>query len=175
MIRRLLRRFARSDEGSMTAEVAILTPLFIMLLLCTIEAGMLMVRHTMLDRAIDITVRGLRLGHYENPTLAQLRADICSRVTVMPRCTQDLMIELRPIQRAVWDVPTGRQPCIDRTTEIEPATTFIPGGENELVLIRVCAIFNPLFPTTPWGLRLPLDSSGGYQLLSMSSFVNEPR
>lgn len=175
MIRRLLRRFARSEEGSLTAEVAILTPLYIMLLLCTVEAGMLMVRHTMLDRAIDITVRDLRLGRYQNPTLEQIRTDICEQMTVMPRCAQDLMIELRPIARGVWDVPTGRQPCIDRTTPIEPATTFIPGGENELVLIRVCAIFNPLFPTTPWGLRLPLDPSGGYQLLAMSSYVNEPR
>jgi hypothetical protein len=175
MIARALRRLARRDDGGMTVEVALLMPLFITLMLCTIEAGMVMVRHTMLDRALDITVRDLRLGRYEAPTLAELREDICAHVTVMPNCRRDLMIELRPISRTTWAMPTGRQPCIDRTTAIEPATTFIPGGENELVLIRVCAIFDPLFPTTPWGLGLPLDASGGYQLLAMSAFVNEPR
>jgi hypothetical protein len=64
---------------------------------------------------------------------------------------------------------------VDRATQIEPAVTFIPGGENELVLIRVCAVFDPIFPTTGLGLDLPLDPSGGYQLLAMSTFVNEPR
>lgn len=172
--RRLLRRAARED-GSATIEVVLVVPLFITLLLCTVEAGMLMVRHTMVDRALDITVRDLRLGRYTNPTVAQLRQDICSRTVVMPNCMNDLMIEMRPVSRTTWSLPTGRQPCVDRNLTIQPATTFIPGGENELVLIRVCALFDPLFPTTPYGLRLPLDPSGAYQLLAMSSFVNEPR
>ncbi|MFN6978644.1 MAG: TadE/TadG family type IV pilus assembly protein [Gemmobacter sp.] len=169
------RRFRRDERGSMTIEVALMLPLFITLLLCTVEAGMLMVRHTMLDRSLDMVVRDLRLGRYTNPTVAQLRNDICAKTVVMPNCARDVMLEMRPISRATWDVPTGRQPCIDRTTDIEPATTFIPGGANQLVIVRLCAIFNPLFPTTPWGLRLPLDASGGYQLLAMSTFVNEPR
>ncbi len=171
---RFLRRAMRED-GSATVEVVLVVPLFVTLLLCTVEAGMLMVRHTMVDRALDITVRDLRLGRYDNPTAAQLRRDICSRTVVMPNCMNDLMIEMRPVSRATWALPTGRQPCVDRSLAIQPATTFIPGGENELVLIRVCALFDPLFPTTPFGLRLPLDPSGAYQLLAMSSFVNEPR
>lgn len=170
-----LRRLLRDERGSMTAEVAIVTPLFIMLVLCVVEAGMLMVRHTMVERAVDMVVRDLRLGRYVNPTHNRLREDICANAVVMPRCMTDLMIDLRPVSRATWALPAGPQPCVDRAMNIEPAVTFIPGGENELVLIRICAVFEPLFPTTGWGLNLPLDPSGGYQLLSMSTFVNEPR
>jgi Flp pilus assembly protein TadG len=170
-----LRRFRRDEGGSMTAEVAIVTPLFITLLLMAVEAGVLMVRHTMIERALDIVLRDLRLGHYANPTHAQLRADLCANAVVMPNCMTDLMIDMIPVSRTTWALPQGPQPCVDRATQIEPAVTFIPGGENELVLIRVCAVFDPIFPTTGLGLDLPLDPSGGYQLLAMSTFVNEPR
>jgi Flp pilus assembly protein TadG len=170
-----LRRFRRDEGGSMTAEVAIVTPLFITLLLMAVEAGVLMVRHTMVERALDMVVRDLRLGRYENPTHSKLREDICANTVVMPRCMTDLMIDMRTVSRATWALPQGPQPCVDRTTQIEPAVTFVPGGENELVLIRVCAVFDPIFRSTGWGLDLPLDPSGGYQLLAMSAFVNEPR
>ena len=43
------------------------------------------------------------------------------------------------------------------------------------MLVRACAVFDPYFPTSAWGLQLPLDASGGYQLVAMSAFVNEPR
>jgi Flp pilus assembly protein TadG len=174
-LRKALRRMRRDESGSMTAEVVIVVPLLITMLLVTVEAGVLMMRHTMMERAMDIVVRDLRLGRYADPTHNQIRADICANAMVMPRCLTDLMIDMRPINRNTWALPTGPQECVDRALQIEPAVTFIPGGENELVLIRTCAIFEPFFPMSAWGLRLPLDPSGGYQLFSMSTFVNEPR
>ena len=42
------------------------------------------------------------------------------------------------------------------------------------MLVRACAIFDPIFPITGMGLNLPLDASGAYQLAASSAFVNEP-
>jgi hypothetical protein len=134
-----------------------------------------MTRYVMLERALDMSVRDLRIGTYATPTHDRIKQDICDNMVVMPRCAEELLLEMRPVDRATWNVFDTQTTCVDRTQQIKPATEFNPGAQNEMMLLRACAIFDPFFPTTPWGLRLPLDSSGGYQLLAMSGFVNEPR
>jgi hypothetical protein len=172
--RNLLRRAARED-GSVTVDFVLVFPVFIMVFLASFEAAMMMTRFVMLERALDISIRDLRLGVYTNPTHDQIKADICARTILLPDCEGALLLEMRPVSRVSWDVFAGTTQCVDRTEDLLPVTTFNPGAENELMLIRACAIFDPFFPTTRWGLRLPLDASGGYQLLAMSAFVNEPR
>lgn len=172
---RKLRRRAGAEDGSVTLDFVLVFPLFIMILLSSFEAGMMMTRYVMLERALDMSVRDLRLGTYANPTHAQIKSDICSRMILMPQCDQDLMLEMRPVNRGVWDVFTQATSCVDRTSSVQPATEFRPGSQNEMMLVRACAVMDPFFPTTAWGLRLPLDQSGGYQLLAMAGFVNEPR
>jgi len=41
-------------------------------------------------------------------------------------------------------------------------------------LIRVCAVFKPVFPSTKLGIRLARDELGGYALVASSAYVNEP-
>ncbi|MEZ5796378.1 MAG: hypothetical protein R3D63_02055 [Paracoccaceae bacterium] len=43
------------------------------------------------------------------------------------------------------------------------------------MIVRVCAVQDPFFPTTGLGLQLKADAEGGYQLIAASVFVNEPR
>ena len=42
------------------------------------------------------------------------------------------------------------------------------------MIVRACAVFEPLFPTTGLGLRMPRVNSSDYAIVSMSAFVNEP-
>ncbi len=42
------------------------------------------------------------------------------------------------------------------------------------MLIRACAKFDPIVPTTGLGFRLPKDNTGAYALISSTAFVNEP-
>jgi Flp pilus assembly protein TadG len=172
---RWLRRFRRDEAGTATTEFVIIVPVFFMLLLMGVDAGLVMTRQVMLDRALDIVVRDLRLGRLEDPSLNDLRTRICSQTAILPNCAANLLIDLRTVNTLSWNFPATPPACVDRAASITPVTSVVAGAGNDMMMLRACMIIDPLFPTTSWGLQLPLDDSGGFQLFALSSFVNEPR
>lgn len=162
------------ENGNATIEFAIIFPLLVTLLLSTVEIGILTIRQVMLDRAVDITVRDLRLGKIDNPTQEKLRNLICSRSSVVPDCSNRLLIELRPVSTVTWTPLSSDTTCKNRNGSINPVVTLNPGASHEMVLIRVCAVFTPIFPSTKLGISLSRDALGGYALVSSSAYVNEP-
>jgi hypothetical protein len=170
-----LRRFLRDESGVATIEFVIAVPIMFTFLFMGVELGLTMTRQIMLERAVDIAIRDLRLGRIGNPTVPVLRSNICDNTVILRNCRTDLLLELRRVSTTSWNYPTTPPACIDRAEEIAPVTTVVGGGSNDLMILRVCMIIDPLFPTSRWGLQLPLDASGGYQMFAVTSFVNEPR
>jgi len=164
----------RRDEGTATIEFVILFPVFIVIMVSGIEAGMLMTRQMMLERGLDITMRQLRLGAIANPTHDEVRKLICRNARIIPDCERVVQLELREVDTATFAVPLAGNQCIDRTAKIDPVIDFNPGARNELMMVRACAVFDPMFPATGLGADLPKDASGGYRLIATSAFVNEP-
>lgn len=172
---RALRRWGREEAGAVTAEFVVVLPLLLMLMFPAIDAGVQATRATLLERALELTVRDIRLGRFQNPTHDAIRAALCTRMRLLAGCEQRLLLELRPVNPVNYAAPTGPAPCINRAAEVQPVTTFNPGVEHEVMLIRACAIVEPVLPTTPWALGMPRDGQGGYQISAVSAFVNEPR
>jgi len=169
-----LRRFRRGEDGNSTIEFVILFPVFIFLFLSCFEAGMLMMRQVMLERALDLSVRSLRLGHWKPPTHDEMKEAICTRTGMIPDCENSLLLELRPVNTDTWTGLPTEVTCVDKSGEIEPVITFNGGDENEMMMVRACAVMKPWFVATGWGLKLPLIDGEHYALVSTSAFVNEP-
>ncbi len=170
------RRLRQREDGNSTIEFAILFPLLVTMFLSAFEIGILMTRNVMLDRAVDLTVRELRLGKMTNPTQDDLRQAICDRASVVPRCMQSLLIELRPVSTVTWSPLGSDTVCKNRDSEIQlPGDMPSAGNSHEMMLVRVCAVFKPVFPSTKIALSLQNDAIGGYALVASSAFVNEPR
>lgn len=174
---RRLRRFAQAEHGSVTLDFVLMLPIVLTVLMASFEAGYVMLRMVMMERALDITVRDLRVGALgATPTHGAVRNRFCEQATLLPSCATELILQMQVINRNAWTGFNTEAPCIDRETMIEPPLQFSQGGTNEIVTVRACAVFEPFFPTTKWGLRLDRhDAFGGYTLASMSAFVNEPR
>lgn len=170
-----LRSLGRREDGNTTIEFVFLFPFFIIIFVSAFESGMLMLRQVMLERAVDDSVRGLRLGTWTPPTHAQLKTQICDLAAIIPDCDNTILIELQPVNTTTWQPLSTNPTCVDRSEAIQPVTTFEAGQENEMMLVRVCAVFKPLFPHSGLGLRLPKDGNGDYSLVSTTAFVNEPR
>ncbi len=174
LLNRALARFKR-DEGNATIEFALFFPLLVTLLLSTVEIGILTIRQVMLEHAVDRTVRDLRLGNLIAPTQDDLRDLICDRSSVVPACSDSLLIELRPVSTVSWTPLSEDTTCKDRNNgSINPVVDLNPGTSHEMVLIRVCAVFEPIFPSTKLGVHMSKDALGGYALVTSSAFVNEP-
>lgn len=170
-----LRRLRRNETGNATVEFVIWFPLYLMILFASIEAGVMMMRNAIFQHSVDLLVRDLRLGNIDNPTHTRLKERLCSKPLMMKNCMTDLRLELIPIDTATWNLPTGPVTCVDRSQTIDPVVSIDPGARNRPVLIRVCAIYDAIYPTTALGMNLDLDESGGYRMAVVSAFVNQPR
>ena len=55
-----------------------------------------------------------------------------------------------------------------------PPNQLDVGADNQMVLIRSCAVIDRLLPFSGFGLNLVRDETGGLHMVTASIFVNEP-
>lgn len=171
---RRLKDAAFGDEGSATIEFVILFPMIMWIFLSSFEVSIYLTRSVLLDRALDLNVRLLRLGSLEPATAEQLQLEVCQDALIFDDCPNAILIELTEVSTETWDLPEGNTTCVERDEEIQPVVEFDFGGLNDLMVVRACTVLDPFFPTTPYVMELPLDESGGYTVYAASTFVNEP-
>lgn len=173
-----LRTALRRDDGTATIEFVLCVPVIMTIALSSIEAGFLMTRSVMLDQAVDHTMRNIRLGHLVAPSPDEVKADICSRTSIIENCERDILVEMTPISNTAWQMPTEGAPCRDRVAEVNPPFSFTEGSSLQVTLVRVCVKQDAIFPGGFLGKNMArtgdLDGNGGYAIVAISAFVNEP-
>jgi len=173
LIKSLKRAFTRED-GSATIEFVILFPAILTLFFSAFEVSIYLTRSVLLDRALDLNVRLLRLGTLAPATQDELKRRVCNDALIFKDCPNAISIELTEVSTQTWALPQGNVACIDRDADVQPAVDFNFGRRNEIMLVRACAVLDPFFGTTPLVMDLPLDATGGYAVVAASTFVNEP-
>ena len=169
-------RHIRREDGNATIGFVLMLPLFITLFMATFEIGLYMTRLTLLDRAVDIAARAVRLGMIANPTHDNIRAYICDNASMIPNCNATLKLNMERVALTTWTMPTTQTTCVNRAEAVQPVAVLDPNPTERKVLIvmRACVIADALFPSAGLALNLPLDGQGGYRLTSTSAFLNEP-
>jgi Flp pilus assembly protein TadG len=168
-----LRRLRANRSGAAALEFAIIAPIFFAIVFSTLEAGWLMTQTMMLDRAVDLTVRGLRIGNAGPVTHDAIRDRICDEVMLIGNCKTTLMVELIPITN-LSVMPSNSSTCYNRGATVQPVVQFTPGQRSQVVFIRACVIVDPMTPFIGLGLALPKDASGGFRMVAYTAFANEP-
>lgn len=192
MIRRTLsglRRFKRREDGNMTIEFVILVPLLFSMFLASVELGIYSMRQMFLDRGLDMTVRTIRLNtglDVDQDGVNDLTHDvvkrmICANAGFLSSGTTDnceATMRLEMVQRnprAFVAIPS-RADCFDIAQPVNPPRNFVNGVQHELMIMRACVQFDPVFPSTGLGFKLVNGTEGGNKpaLVSVSAFVQEP-
>ena len=178
---RRFRRAANAEDGNASVEFVFLFPLFVVLLISAIESGLMTMRYVWLDRAVDLTVRDLRLGNLDltSPDAATnhdlVKNQICGQgALLLPDCQNTLLLQLIQVDTNIWNVPDPNANCVDRTGVLDPLINFTSGAQNEMMIVRACYVISPLMPDFGLGARFQKDESGGVRLVASSAFVNEP-
>lgn len=166
---------ARREDGNATIEFVILFPMFVFILVSATEIGFITLRHTMLERAVDLTVRDIRLGTGTAPQYKDIKDTICDRAGVIPKCKDNLKIEMIRMDLRAWAQPPASYDCVNHEEEVQPVRTFTNGMDNEMMLLRICALFKPVFPLSGLGRDLQTDSSGYVAMVTATAFVQEPQ
>lgn len=169
----ILRSYGRDRSGAAAVEFALVAPIFFAIVFSTFEAGWMVIQSTMLDRAVDLAVREIRVGAVSAPKdQSQIKAAVCSQAYLLVNCSSGIVVEMTDVSSGA--LPSNGTPCIDRGSNVAPVVAFSPGQRGSIMYVRACFTTDPITPLLGLALSLPKDGKGGYFLSSSSAFVNEP-
>ena len=169
-----LRRFRDSEDGSMVVPFALWVPVFVGLMVSTIEMGTITIRHSALERAMDQTVRDIRLGTGTNFTHQELKRDICDSAAVLPDCMNTLKLEMIRLDMRNFREPDYFPDCVDVAEQSDDQRNFQQGDSNEVMFLRACYKYDPFSPAGYLGGAMMVDGNGYVALIATTAFVMEP-
>ena len=168
-------RFRREEDGNMTMEFALYFTIFFLIMAAGVEIAYMNLRHSMLERGVDIAVREIRLSTGNVPSYDDVRTRICTEAAVIDSCDDNLRLEMVEVDpRNFWTLEPNPD-CRNAEEDPRPVRSFDAGTDNALMLIRACLKYKPMMPTTGLGKELNLDTEGYAQMIVTSAFVQEPR
>ena len=168
-------RFRKDEDCSQIVDFAIMMPLFLMAMMSSVELRFISLKHIMLERALDLTVREIRLGTGAAPQHDEIKQKICDRAPMLDDCDNNLRLEMVKLNLRSWQAPKSNVDCIDRSQDVKPVREFTNGNINELMLLRACALFKPIMPGSGLGRALETDGAGYAAMIAQSAFVQEPK
>ncbi|MDD9921488.1 MAG: pilus assembly protein [Boseongicola sp.] len=172
-----LKKFRKNQDGNATIEFVFLFPIIIFLFLMGFESSYYMVRNVMLERAVNVAVRDVRLSDGNMPSFNTFRQNICDQAAILPDCMNSLQVEMEQIPIAVGgvDAVKGSIKCINKNAaDYQDGVNFDMGTQNTMMVIKVCALSEPLFPSTGLGVRMQRFGQGKYAIVTTAAFVTEP-
>ncbi|MET4128328.1 TadE/TadG family type IV pilus assembly protein [Roseovarius sp. MBR-6] len=169
-----LRKVARNEDGTATLEFVLVAPLLVSFIIFSVELGIVTMQSAMLERGLDITVRDIRLGTGSAPQHDDIKDSICDNSFVIANCREKLRLEMVPTDLRNLAVLDPTPDCTDVEEPAKPLRAFIPGGQNQLMLLRACLKYEPIFPDAILGRALIRDTNGEAAFVAMSAFVQEP-
>ena len=173
-IRTHLVNLLRKEDGSASVEFVIVFPVFLALMIMSLELSIITLRQTMLERGLDIAVRDIRLGTGGEADHDVIKETICDNALILNDCSSSLKLEMVPTDIRQLALLDDNVDCSDKAAESNPVKEFTAGQQNELMLLRACLKYDPLFPNWQLGRVLERDDSGQLSIISMTAFVQEP-
>ena len=179
------RAFLSDERGTATIEFVLLVPLIMTVFFASFESSFYMIKSVMLERSVDIVVRDLRLGNLDNMNHRILKQRFCetSALTDVASCVDNMRVWMQPINTADFKMVLPQRYCMDKSAKIDPlvdppSAEFAYGTDNDIMLLHICLLETPLFPTTIVGAALVAANGNGddenYGIVVNSVFVNEP-
>jgi hypothetical protein len=176
-ISHFLRSWATRQDGAVTVEFVVVVPFVLTLFFASVDVGVTMLRQVMLDRAVDMAVREVRLGRVPSDGSVTMAQMICDRAILFSDCHDNIAVEMQPIDTTNFNGLNDPVRCVNRELDITPAVAFNPGAggaAQELMLIRTCVSANPFIRLTGFFTAMPINPEGDYVIASRGIFVNEP-
>ncbi len=176
-LKQRIKRFRAEQDGSQTVEFITVLPFYFFFLFWGVEVGLSTLKNTELERALDMTVRDIRLGTGAAFQHDDIKDAICDRMAIAKNCEQNLQLEMITRDLRNWSAPPADANCIDHAEESNPVRAFNNGGDNQLMILRACLKYKPVLPWTDMAeiMEANGDSSGYSRMIASSAFVQEPR
>ena len=168
-----LKGFRRDERGAAAVEFAFIAMPFLFLLFVLMELSMFFVVSTTLEDSVRMAARRIRTGQIQQTgggSIAAFREDVCQRMSFLTdHCRTHLTIDVRTYPQ--WSSATPPNP-VENGQMNENRTTFVPGGPQDIVLVRAYYRWRLVSPFM--AAAFPRLNNGETVLTATSTFRNEP-
>lgn len=182
------RRIRADVKGSVAIEFSMIAPVFLLMMMATIESGVVFFAQSSLQNAVNDAARLVKTGqsacftmdannNCQGITADEFRKEICDSVKVLLKvCTKDangnsnLQFDVKAYSAGFGGVSNGSP--LNGTNDLPNLTAFNTGAPCDVVLVRAFYRW-PVF--TP-GLSVLLANMNGpnHLLATAAAFRNEP-
>jgi len=177
MIRALRKRFGahlEDEDGAVSIEFFLVVGVVVSVMVIGLELGFINLRQALLERGLDMAVREVRLGTGTDPQHDDIKELVCQNSIFIKFCEDNLFLEMVPDDIRSYAGLNELPHCTDVPAPSRPVREFTPGQPNELMLMRACLKFEPIFPEAFLAQRLTTDGEGNAVIVAVTSFVQEP-
>ncbi|WP_424833217.1 TadE/TadG family type IV pilus assembly protein [Ruegeria sp.] len=181
-VNKWIREFRGSEDGSTSlVEFMVWFPMFIWITWSGIDLGLMSFKHANLERALDETIREVRLNRLPvgEPewTHDLLKTMVCDRTYFLEHCSDNLALEMKSVDpRGSDNLLAPGAYCADRAEQIatDRHVSFDRGTSNEMMIIRACYEVQPVWGFTMMGDLASRNPNGEWELHATTVFVHEP-
>lgn len=167
----VLKKFSRNEDGSAVIPFAIWFPVFIMFMVSGIELGTISLRHTNLERAVDLTSRYFRLNPGQPVNDRAIANRICNLARSLPDCQQNIRVQLEMVDLRAGERPTPLESCTNRNSRPE---LVVLGENQEIAFFKVCYRYRTITGVGYLGNVIASENGDFVSLVSSSAFIIEP-
>jgi Flp pilus assembly protein TadG len=168
---RSLGRFARNKRGTSAIEFAFVVLPFVALLFAIIETGIVFLANQALETAASDSARLILTGQAQNANMDQaaFKTAVCNNIHGLFDCANGVSVDVRSFSNfGSIALPSP----VDATGKLVNNFVYQPGGENQIVVVRLLYQF-PIYMSL-WNPNL-INMSGNKRLLvATAAFRNEP-
>jgi Flp pilus assembly protein TadG len=165
-----MRSAARA--GSAALEFALIAPIFFVLLMGSIEVGVMFFGQFVLQSATNDAARLIRTGQVSaaNMTAAQFRTTICNEISPVLACDSNLQIDVEAFSN--FSSASYPNPLTSNNTLDPNLNNFAPGSVCSVVLLRTFYTWSVITPLlTPFMTNM---ANNQHLLSATAAFRNEP-
>lgn len=187
----------RRQRGAAAVEFALVAPVFLVMMFSLFEIGWFFFSTSIVDASASTAARLVRTGQVQRWTVNQYdgnssindetdRAEalfdaVCRTLSGLGDCDQNMTVEVESfasfaaLEGAADNPPT----CADATPEELADIIFSPGGELQIVRLRICFIYRTVNPMIGFehigaGVDLSEGDTNRRRLITSMIFRNEP-
>jgi Flp pilus assembly protein TadG len=172
---RSARKLARDEAGSPAVEFALVFPIFIGVVLATLQAGTIFLAKAYFESGAETAARVVLTNQTSSLTAAQFKTEICDQLTALFNCGQ-VTVELEPVPAGTTNIGTllptfdSRGNLIGTPTMDVGANSGAAGTDMLLVVMYPWPVYGG-----PLGLNFSNMGNGKMLMTSTQVFRIEPK
>src|ERR1700753_275143 len=174
-ISRLGRKLRGDESGSPAVEFALVFPIFIAIVLATLQAATIFLAKAYFESGADQAARVVLTNQTGSLTVAQFKTEVCNQLTALFDCGQ-LTVELEPLPAGTTYLEASL-PTFDEQGHVVGAPTVDVGANAAAPSTDMLLVVIYPWPVHGWPLGLDCANLGNGKMLMTSTqvFRTEPK